>query len=41
MPLTGSLNQFFSECGVMKVVAEAAYKAGKGDHVAAAVAKTE
>ena len=27
-PLTGSLHQFFSECGVMKVAAEAAYKAG-------------
>jgi hypothetical protein len=27
-PLTDNLNQFFSECGVMKVVAEAAHRAG-------------
>jgi hypothetical protein len=40
-PLTGNLNQFFSESGVMKVAAEAAYKAGRGNHVASAVAKPE
>jgi hypothetical protein len=45
-PLTGNLNQFFSECGLMKVAAEAAYKAGTSvaksrNHLATTVTTTE
>lgn len=45
-PLTDSLHQLFSECGVMKVAAEAAYRAGTSgaktrNHVATAVTTTE